>query len=237
MSDLHNIIKKALKNNNYYIPSQKSFVKGSCISVKQHNNLLELQTQLKVGFQQFIKYTIATDKILRENLESIDNLTYFDKPFLLIQAKIAQEKKYLDFTLEEYQKAIIEKTINLDLQSFTKVFTYENLEVTLGINKFTDVEKINLDFYNALNNKFEAETDIVTLELLKLVKTIKYHGEDIYNNNVKDVKPLISEFPASLISSFNIILKQIIEELNNINTFNIGEEKYVFNPTLEFMLF
>jgi hypothetical protein len=236
MSELFNIIKKSLKNNNFYIPSQKSYVKGSCLSVKQFNQLLELETGLSVSFEQYIKYNVLSDKILRDNLESIDSLSYFDKPFLLIQLKIAQEKKYLSLSLEDYQKGITERTESLDLLSFSKQFVHENLEIQLGINKFADVEKISAEYLASLNNKFENETDIVTMEILKYILSIKYHGEEIYNSSVKDIKPLINDFPASLITTFNSVQKNLLEELNRINTFTIADEKYVFNPTIEFML-
>lgn len=237
MSELFNIIKKSLKNNNFYIPSQKSYVKGSCLSVKQHNSLLGLETGLRVSFEQYIKFVVITDKIIRENLDTVDNLSYYDKSFILIQLKIAQDKKYLDLTLEDYQNSIIEKTNNLDLQCFSKQFVHENLEIELGVNKFADVEKINTEYLDSLNNRFENETDIITLEILKYIKSIKYHGEDVYNGSVKDLKPLINDFPASLFTSFNSVQNTLLEDISRVNTFTIAEEKYVFNPTLEFMLF
>lgn len=237
MSDIFNIIKKSLKNNSFYIPTHKSYVKGSCLSIKQYNHLLEIESELDAGFEQYIKYTVATDKILKDNLESIENLSYFDKSFLLIQIKIAQEKKVLDVSLEDYQKAIIERTEQLNLQNFEKTFTQDNLEIVLGVNNFIDVEKINSSYYTFLNNNFENETDIITLELLKYIKSIKYHGENVYNSSIKDITPLINEFPASLISTFNNTQKNILEELNKLNTFILLEENYIFNPTIEFMLF
>lgn len=237
MSDLFNIIKKSFKTHSFFIPSQKSFVKGCCLTVKQYNNLLEIETGLNPSFEQYIKYTVSTDKILRDNLDTVNNLSYFDKPFLLIQTKLAQEKKILDITLENYQNSIAEKVIDLNLHSFNKTFTQDNLEIELGLNNFADVEKINADYFAFLNNKFENETDIVTLEMLKYIKTIKYHGEDVYNGSVKDLKPLINELPASLITTFNNVQKLVLEELNRINKFEVAKENYIFNPTLEFMLF
>lgn len=237
MSELFNIIKKSLKNNNFYIPSHKSYVKGSCLTIKQYNHLLEIETELEASFEQYIKYTVATDKILKDNLESVENLSYFDKAFLLIQIKIAQEKKVLDVSLEDYQKAITERTEKLNLLDFDKTFTQDSLEIVLGLNKFTDIEKINSDYYVYLNNNFKNETDIITLELIKYIKSIKYHGENVYNSSVKDITPLINDFPASLITSFNNTQKVVLEELNKLNTFAIADENYIFNPTIEFMLF
>jgi hypothetical protein len=100
-----------------------------------------------------------------------------------------------------------------------------------------DVQQINKDYFESGNNDFSTSGDVVTLELFRYLKEIKYLNQSIGDvRNVKLLKPLINDFPANLIEKFNELLQKVNTDIKDINTFEIKGEKFVFNPTLEFML-
>jgi hypothetical protein len=237
MNELFNIIKSSLRANSFYIPSQNAYVNGSSLTIKQYNDLLEIDATVEYGFEQYIKVSLATDNILKENLESIDNLLYFDKPFLLAQIKMAQEENFLGLPLKEYQDALKLRIASYNLPSYIAEYNNNNLHINFGLNTLKDVQQINKDYFESVNNDFSTSGDVVTLELFRYLKEIKYLNQSIGDvRNVKLLKPLINDFPANLIEKFNELLQKVNTDIKDINTFEIKGEKFVFNPTLEFML-
>lgn len=237
MNELFNIIKSSLRANSFYIPSQNAYVNGCSLTIKQYNDLLELDATVDYGFEQYIKFSIITDTIIKENLDSIDNLLYFDKPFLLAQIKMAQEENFLGLSLKEYQTTLKERIINYNLSSYVTDYNNNNLFIGFCLNKLSDVQQINKDFFENINNNYKVPGDIVTLEIFKYLKEIKYLNQSIGDvRDVKLLKPLLNELPANLVEKFNELLQKVNTDIKNLNTFEIKEEKFVFNPTLEFML-
>lgn len=237
MNELFNIIKNSLRANSFYIPSQNAYVNGSSLTIKQYNDLLEIDATVEYGFEQYIKVSLATDNILKENLESIDNLLYFDKPFLLAQIKMAQEENFLGLPLKEYQDTLKERITSYNLPSYTSEYNNNNLLISFGLNSLKDVQQINRDYFESVDNNFTTAGDVVTLEMFRYLKDIKYLNQSIGDvRNVKLLKPLINDFPANLVEKFNELLQRVNTDIKDINTFEIKGEKFVFNPTLEFML-
>lgn len=237
MNELFNIIKSSLRANSFYIPSQNAYVNGCSLTIKQYNDLLELDATVDYGFEHYIKFSIITDTIIKENLDSIDNLLYFDKPFLLAQIKMAQEENFLGLSLKEYQTTLKERIINYNLSSYVTDYNNNNLFIGFCLNKLSDVQQINKDFFENINNNYKVPGDIVTLEIFKYLKEIKYLNQSIGDvRDVKLLKPLLNELPANLVEKFNELLQKVNTDIKNLNTFEIKEEKFVFNPTLEFML-
>jgi hypothetical protein len=237
MNELFNIIKSSLRANSFYIPSQNAFVNGCSLTIKQYNDLLELDATVDYGFEQYIKFSIITDTIIKENLDSIDNLLYFDKPFLLAQIKMAQEENFLGLSLKEYQTTLKERIPNYNFASYVSEYNNNNLFIGFCLNKLSDVQQINKDFFENINNNYKVPGDIVTLEIFKYLKEIKYLNQSIGDvRDVKLLKPLLNELPANLIEKFNELLQKVNTDIKDLNTFEIKEEKFVFNPTLEFML-
>lgn len=237
MNELFNIIKSSLRSNSFYIPSQNSYVNGCSLTIKQYNELLELDATVNLGFEQYIKFSIITDKILSENVDNIDSLLYFDKPFLLAQIKMAQEENFLGFSLQQYQENLKSKMNNGSLSAYDTTYTSNNLSVSFGLNSFKTVQQINTDFYNNLNNKFNFAGDVITLEMFKYLKSINYHNQNVGENKpVKEIKQLIEEMPAKLVETFDTMLKKINKDIADINTIEIDGDKFICNPTLEFML-
>lgn len=237
MNELFNIIKSSLRANSFYIPSQNAYVNGCSLTIKQYNDLLELDATVDYGFEQYIKFSIITDTIIKENLDSIDNLLYFDKPFLLAQIKMAQEENFLGLSLKEYQTTLKERIANYNLSSYVTDYNNNNLFIGFCLNKLSDVQQINKDFFENINNNYKVPGDIVTLEIFKYLKEIKYLNQSIGDvRDVKLLKPLLNELPANLVEKFNELLQKVNTDIKNLNTFEIKEEKFVFNPTLEFML-
>jgi hypothetical protein len=237
MNELFNIIKSSLRANSFYIPSQNAFVNGCSLTIKQYNDLLELDATVDYGFEQYIKFSIITDTIIKENLDSIDNLLYFDKPFLLAQIKMAQEENFLGLSLKEYQTTLKERISNYNFASYVSEYNNNNLFIGFCLNKLSDVQQINKDFFENINNNYKVPGDIVTLEIFKYLKEIKYLNQSIGDvRDVKLLKPLLNELPANLVEKFNELLQKVNTDIKDLNTFEIKEEKFVFNPTLEFML-
>jgi hypothetical protein len=237
MNELFNIIKSSLRANSFYIPSQNAFVNGCSLTIKQYNDLLELDATVDYGFEQYIKFSIITDTIIKENLDSIDNLLYFDKPFLLAQIKMAQEENFLGLSLKEYQTTLKERIPNYNFASYVSEYNNNNLFIGFCLNKLSDVQQINKDFFENINNNYKVPGDIVTLEIFKYLKEIKYLNQSIGDvRDVKLLKPLLNELPANLVEKFNELLQKVNTDIKDLNTFEIKEEKFVFNPTLEFML-
>ena len=237
MNELFNIIKSSLRANSFYIPSQNAYVNGCSLTIKQYNDLLELDATVDYGFEQYIKFSIITDTIIKENLDSIDNLLYFDKPFLLAQIKMAQEENFLGLSLKEYQTTLKERIANYNFASYVSEYNNNNLFIGFCLNKLSDVQQINKDFFENINNNYKVPGDIVTLEIFKYLKEIKYLNQSIGDvRDVKLLKPLLNELPANLVEKFNELLQKVNTDIKDLNTFEIKEEKFVFNPTLEFML-
>lgn len=237
MNELFNVIKNSLRSNSFYIPSQNKFVNGSSLSIKQYNDLLELDATTDFGLEQSLRFSIITDNILTTNLESTENLLYFDKPFILIQIKMAQESNFLGFNLAEYKDGLKLKTETLSLSSYNTQYLSNNLAIDFGLNSFLDVSILNKTYYQILNGNYGNTTDILTLELFKYLKNISYHGQNIGDiNNVTELKSLIEELPAGVIESFNNLFKRINTDVDRLNSFKIKNDDFVFNPTLEFML-
>jgi hypothetical protein len=237
MNELFNIIKSSLRANSFYIPSQNAYVNGCSLTIKQYNDLLELDATVDYGFEQYIKFSIITDTIIKENLDSIDNLLYFDKPFLLAQIKMAQEENFLGLSLKEYQTTLKERITNYNFASYVSEYNNNNLFIGFCLNKLSDVQQINKDFFENINNNYKVPGDIVTLEIFKYLKEIKYLNQSIGDvRDVKLLKPLLNELPANLVEKFNELLQKVNTDIKDLNTFEIKEEKFVFNPTLEFML-
>jgi hypothetical protein len=237
MNELFNIIKNSLKSSSFYIPSQDAFVKGGSMTIKQYNDILELDATLDYGFEQAVKLSTVTDIIIRENLESVENILYFDKPFILAQIKLAQEKNFLGYSLEEYQQVLKEKMSSISLSSYETTFSFNDIEIQLGLNSFQIVEQVTKDYQNSLENKYNATGDIIILELFKHLKNIKYHNQSVSTNKgVSEIKPLLQEMPSSLVNTFNTIFQKINSDTTVLNTHIIKRDKFIFNPTIEFML-
>lgn len=237
MNELINIIRNSLRSNSFYIPSQKTFVNGCSLTIKQYNDLLELDATVDFGFEQYIKYSILTDNIIKENVDSIDNILYFDKPFLLAQIKMAQENEFLGVSLQKYQDNLKSKSESFSLDSYKAEFNSNNLLVTFGLNKFVDVQQINKNYIEAINNVYNKAGDVVTLEIFKFLKDVSYLNQSLGDTkNVKELKPLVDQLPASLVENFNELLQTVNGDIKTYNTVNIDGENFVFNPTLEFML-
>ena len=113
MNDLFKIIVKSLRGNSFYIPSKNTFVNGCSLTVKQYNELLELDATSDFSFEQFLKYSIITDRIISDNVDNVEDVLYFDKSFLLIQIKMAQENSFLGLSLADYQEKLKTRTAQL----------------------------------------------------------------------------------------------------------------------------
>ena len=237
MNELFNIIKSSLRANSFYIPSKNDFVNGCSLTIKQYNELLELDATVSFGFEQYLKYSLLTDKIISENIDKTDDLLYFDKPFLLCQIKLAQEETFLGFTLQQYQDGIKERMSEVSLSAYEATYSSNNLIINFGLNPYKVVQQTNLDFLNSLDNKFNFAGDVITLEMLKHLKSINYHNQNIGENKpIKEIKQLVEEMPAKLVETFNELTRKINKDVSSVNNFKIDGDNFVFNPTLEYML-
>jgi len=237
MNELFNIIKNSLRTNSFYIPSQNSYVNGCSLTIKQYNDLLELDATLEFGFEQYIKHSILTDTIIKENVDNYESLLYFDKPFLLSQIKLAQESNFLGFSLAGYKEGISNRISTINLSSYEAVYNSNNLAISFGLNSFKDVQQINKEYLETLNGKYNLAGDLISLEIFKHLKEISYLNQSIGSvRNIKELKPLIDQMPAGLVETFNGLLSKVNEDIRELNKFEIGGENFVFNPSLEFML-
>jgi hypothetical protein len=237
MNELFNIIKNSLRTNSFYIPSQNSYVNGCSLTIKQYNDLLELDATLEFGFEQYIKHSILTDSIIKENVDNYESLLYFDKPFLLAQIKLAQESNFLGFSLGEYKEGISNRISTVTLSSYEAVYNNNNLVISFGLNTFKDVQQINKEYLETLNGKYNLAGDVISLEIFKHLKEISYLNQSIGSvRNIKELKPLIDQMPAGLVETFNGLLSKVNEDIRELNKFEIDGENFVFNPSLEFML-
>lgn len=237
MNEIFNIIVKTLRSNSFYIPSKNEFINGCSLTIRQYNELLELDSTSEFGFEQFLKFSILSDKIVSENIESVDNLLYFDKPFMLVQIKMAQEAEFLGITLADYQSSLKTKMETLSLSSYNTSYTNSNLKINFGLNNFKTVANTNIDYLISLENQYKYPGEVISLEIFKYLKSIEYYDQNISDGkNVKDLKGLIGEMPANLVETFNKIILRSNTDVKELNTFNIKGDNFVFNPTLEFML-
>lgn len=237
MNELFNIIKNSLRTNSFYIPSQNTYVNGCSLTIKQYNDLLELDATLEFGFEQYIKHSILTDTIIKENVDNYESLLYFDKPFLLAQIKLAQESNFLGFSLGEYREGISNRISTVNLSSYEAVYNSNNLVISFGLNSFKDVQQINKEYLETLNGKYNLAGDVISLEIFKHLKEISYLNQSIGSvRNIKELKPLIDQMPAGLVETFNGLLSKVNEDIRELNKFEIDGENFVFNPSLEFML-
>jgi hypothetical protein len=237
MNELFNIIKNSLRTNSFYIPSQHTYVNGCSLTIKQYNDLLELDATLEFGFEQYIKHSILTDTIIKENVDNYESLLYFDKPFLLAQIKLAQESNFLGFSLAEYKEGISNRISTVNLSSYEAVYNSNNLVINFGLNSFKDVQQINKEYLETLNGKYNLAGDVISLEIFKHLKEISYLNQSIGSvRNIKELKPLIDQMPAGLVETFNGLLSKVNENIRELNKFEIDGENFVFNPSLEFML-
>ena len=237
MNEIFNIIVKTLRSNSFYIPSKNEFINGCSLTIRQYNELLELDSTSEFGFEQFLKFSILSDKIVSENIESVDNLLYFDKPFMLVQIKMAQEAEFLGISLADYQSSLKTKMETLSLSSYDTSYTNSNLKINFGLNNFKTVVKTNIDYLISLENQYKYPGEVISLEIFKYLKSIEYYDQNISDGkNVKDLKALIGEMPANLVETFNKIILRSNTDVKELNTFDIKGDNFVFNPTLEFML-
>lgn len=237
MNEIFNIIVKTLRSNSFYIPSKNEFINGCSLTIRQYNELLELDSTSEFGFEQFLKFSILSDKIVSENIESVDNLLYFDKPFMLVQIKMAQEAEFLGISLADYQSSLKTKMETLSLSSYDTSYTNSNLKINFGLNNFKTVAKTNIDYLISLENQYKYPGEVISLEIFKYLKSIEYYDQNISDGkNVKDLKALIGEMPANLVETFNKIILRSNTDVKELNTFDIKGDNFVFNPTLEFML-
>lgn len=237
MNELFNVIKNSLRSNSFYIPSQNKFVNGSSLSIKQYNDLLELDATTDFGLEQSLRFSIITDNILNTNLENTENLLYFDKQFILIQIKMAQENNFLGFSLAEYKDGLKTKTESILLSAYNTQYSNNNLTIDFGLNSFFEVSNLNKTYFQILNGNYSNTTDIMTLEIFKYLKNISYHNQAIGNiNNVEELKELIEELPAGVVETFDNLFKRVNVDVDKLNSFKIKNDDFVFNPTLEFML-
>ena len=162
MNELFNIIKNSLRTNSFYIPSQNTYVNGCSLTIKQYNDLLELDATLEFGFEQYIKHSILTDSIIKENVDNYESLLYFDKPFLLAQIKLAQESNFLGFSLGEYKEGISNRISTVTLSSYEAVYNSNNLVISFGLNTFKDVQLINKEYFETLNGKYNLAGDVIS---------------------------------------------------------------------------
>lgn len=237
MNELFNIIKSSLRSNSFFIPSQSTYVNGCSLTIKQYNELLELDATVSLGFEQYIKFSIITDKILSENVDNVDSLLYFDKPFLLAQIKMAQEENFLGFSLQQYQENLKSKMSNISLSAYEASYSSNNLSINFGLTPFKTVQQVNTEFIATLDNRFNFAGDVITLEMFKYLKSINYHNQNIGENKpVKELKQLVEEMPAKLVETFDTMLKKVNRDIADINNINIDGDNFICNPTLEFML-
>lgn len=237
MNDLFKIIVKSLRGNSFYIPSKNTFVNGCSLTVKQYNELLDLDATTDFSFEQFIKYSIITDRIILDNIDKVDDMLYFDKNFILIQIKMAQENSFLGLSLADYQANLKNKMENFSLSSYETAFTDTNLKISFGLNDFQTVVKTNKEYLISLKNNYSYPGEIISLEIFKYLQNIEYLNQNITENKeIADLRDLIGDMPATLIERFNDVLQKTNKDIKEINTFQIAGEDFVFNPSLEFML-
>lgn len=236
MSEIFNIIKNSLRSNNFYIPSCKSYVKGCSLTVKQLQEFQELDSAFEYGFEKYVRFAILSDKVIFENLESTKQLLSTDKPFILNQIKMSQESNFLGLSLQDYISGIKERYEITPLFQKTTEFKYNNLTITFDINTFDNTKTISQDFLNILENNFNNSPDIISFEIIKSLKSISFENTELNLKEVKLLKELIDNVPASVIETFNEYFRYINDSTKKINTFKIKESDFVFNPTLELML-
>jgi hypothetical protein len=237
MNDLFKIIVKSLRGNSFYIPSKNTFVNGCSLTVKQYNELLDLNATTDFSFEQFIKYSIITDRIILDNIDKVDDMLYFDKNFILIQIKMAQENSFLGLPLADYQANLKNKMENFSLSSYETAFIDTNLKISFGLNDFQTVVKTNKEYLISLKNNYNYPGEIISLEIFKYLQNIEYLNQSITENKeIADLRDLIGDMPATLIERFNDILLKTNRDIKEMNTFQIAGEDFVFNPSLEFML-
>lgn len=237
MNEIFNIIKSSLRNNSFYIPSKNTFVNGCSLTIKQYNELLELNATIELGFEQYIKYSILTDKIITSNLDNLDSILYFDKPFLLAQIKISQEENFLGISLNKYQENLKNKMSNVTLSSYEASYANNSLNINFGLNNFNFVQQVHSEFFEVINNNYNFAGDVITLEMFKYLKSINYHNQNISSNkSVKEIKNLIEEMPAKLVETFDNFLKTVNKDITDLNMIDIDGEDFICNPSIEFML-
>ena len=182
MNDLFKIIVKSLRGNSFYIPSKNTFVNGCSLTVKQYNELLDLDATTDFSFEQFIKYSIITDRIILDNIDKVDDMLYFDKNFILIQIKMDQENSFLGLPLADYQANLKNKMENFSLSSYETAFIDTNLKISFGLNDFQTVVKTNKEYLISLKNNYNYPGEIISLEIFKYLQNIEYLNQSITEN-------------------------------------------------------
>jgi hypothetical protein len=237
-SEILNIIKNSFKTYDFLVPSTGEFVKGSLLNIKQFNRLIDIDTDNTSDFIKFIKYSIATDEIINENIDKPEKLSYFDKPFILIQLKLAQQKDFLGVTLKNYQDTILERLKTVNLSDLKYVFEHQNLKLSFGIKAFREVYIRNIEFYANLTDELDSNTEIITLELFKTLNEVNFQNQPITSeNNFSDLKSLLQNMPSNLVVGFNNFAQSVNKTTDTLNSFTSKtNDNFIFTSNIEFML-
>lgn len=237
-SEILNIIKNSFKTYDFLAPSTGEYVKGSLLNIKQFNRLIDIDTDDTSDLVKYIKYSIATDEIINENIDKPDTLSYFDKPFLLIQIKLAQQKEFLGITLKNYQEVLAERLKNTNLNDLKYVFEHEALKMTFCIKKFREVYLRNIEYYANLTEELDNNTEIITLELFKTLNEVNFQNQAITSeNNFTDLKSLLQNMPSNLVVGYNNFAQNVNKTTDGLNSFTSkAGDNFIFASNIEFML-
>lgn len=230
MNQILDLVKNKLLVETFFIPSLNTEMKGKTLSINQYNRLLDISMDNNsLGLINFLQ---ETDDIIKQNLESTENLSYFDKIFLLMQMKIAQKAEYFGVTGEKYRENLRIKCEGLDLTRFNKEYTYNGVKIVLGINSFDKSVELN----NKIFDGEEIEPQSILLsEILRSIIKIEY---DETNIEMQDLSPidLIDTLPATFIESHKECMREINIFVAETNTFTFEETEFSFYPTIDVML-
>ena len=231
MSQLLDIVKNKLLVETFYVPSLKTEIKGKTLTINQYNKILELSMLEPVD--RMSNYMLLTDEIIQENIESTDNLSYFDKVFLLLQMKIAQSNEYYGVNSEIYKETLRSRCEDLDITQFDKEYNHNGIKILLGISSFNQGVELNNTVYNK-SDSFDVKS-ILICEILRSIKKIEFEDTDL---DTKELKPidLINSIPASLIEFNKGYQHEINLFITNANKFVYNEQEFSLYPSIDVML-
>jgi hypothetical protein len=223
-----------------WIPSKQISLKFKEIDAKQQKNILKASMKSSVYNTEFIKtfFNILKENLIDKSQEDIlNNLTIFDKSFIIIALKSKISKDF-EITFDEKEK--VSKKINLEdvCKSFNTYIHPTDCEISLKSNDSTITVNIglptlesefvyenqvhknekSLDDVKNTNDIQNIVTDAFIGETSKYIKNIKINDTDInYEsyNFIEKIK-IVEKLPSGLIQN---ILEKVSEWKKSIDEF------------------
>lgn len=230
MSQVLNLIKNKILFDSFYIPSINKEIKGTTLTVSQYNHLLELS--LERDYETSSKYILATDDFIKNNLETLQEVSYFDKVFILLQMKLNQNVTMFGITSETYKETLRNRCKELDLTTFQQNYNHNGINIELGFNSFEKSVELNK---NTLASEDYEINNTLTSEILRSITKVTFEGSEIALDEINPVE-LVNTLPASFIDTFNNFNTRVGDKLIEINKFVYKNEDISFYPTLDVML-